>query len=163
VRPGTHHVVVLTGQEPGLLLGPPAFDLPPGTWGAHPMATRVRPQAFDMASGTDLHRSTPSRRAAGEPRPHRPPHAVRHRLRARIRGIPQLPHRVQRALIGAQALSIPASAVLSLFCLVPHLPRSMRVRPTNIRLPNTGGKHGRTQLPNILPPAAAHPSKWPAF
>jgi hypothetical protein len=54
MRHGENDMVMVTGQQPGLLAHQPALDLEPGTLGTQPMATGVVPHPFDMPLRTGL-------------------------------------------------------------------------------------------------------------
>lgn len=54
VRHAEDDVVVRTGQQTGLLLGKPTFNLPLRTWRAHAVPTRIGPEAFHMPLRTPV-------------------------------------------------------------------------------------------------------------
>jgi len=71
---GEDDMVVIAGQQPRLLPHQPALDLEPGARRAHPMPTRMIPDAFHMPLRAGLDVATQARGATGQQRPHRLPH-----------------------------------------------------------------------------------------
>jgi hypothetical protein len=109
-RHGATDMVMIARAQPRLLLHQPAFDLPPRTLGAHPMATGIIPEPCHMPLETGLHVSTQHRRAT---RPHGPdgaPPVIRPPRVALVDRIAWRQARLQGDLIGLQGLSSAASA-----------------------------------------------------
>jgi hypothetical protein len=116
-------MIMIAGQQPRLLLGQPPFHLYPGTLGTHPVATGIVPDPFHMAFRTRLDMPTQQGGATHQDRPDRTPDMTRQGMTALIRRIAQLQDRLERDLVGVQALSIAASASLYHACFIHHIPR----------------------------------------
>ena len=118
MRQGENDMVMVTGQQPGLLAHQPALDLQPGTLGTQPMATGIVPYSFDMPLRTGLDMATQHRGATDQQRPCRLSHLARQRMAAFKRRVALLQNLLHRH---------PATTAPSASHPRPPL---LRVRPT---------------------------------
>jgi hypothetical protein len=130
IGPRQDHVRRRPGEQPRLLLKPPALARPPGPWRTQPMTTGGGPHPFERPLRTRLAMTAEPRGATRQDGPHRPADMVRSRLVALIGRLPPRPDLLKRALVITQQRSSPAATSLPHDLTRTPFPPRLRVRPT---------------------------------